>query len=138
MLGKKRYQISMDYRLAIATIGLLNILRGIGYYIFSEKLTLMKFSADTLMSEETVLVSIEMHKSLAIAILALGIIIFFLKDLNRYYANKLFAGITMAYFISFLNSIIQTLFGLITIPYITILFFFLTFLYSLIAYLRTK
>ena len=128
----------MNIRLIFLSIGGLNILRGIGYYLNARNLTITKFDSILMESNNSLIVGIELHKSLGISILALGIILLFSSKLNKNYANKLLLGISIAYLISFLNGILQNIDGKIIIPSITLLFFFSCFLYSFFGYLSSR
>lgn len=128
----------MNLRLIFLSIGSLNIVRGIGYYLDARRLTITKFDGILMESNNSVIVGVELHKSLGISILAIGIILLFSSKLNKNYANKVLLGISIAYFISFLNGILQNLDGNIIIPSITLLFFFCCFLYSFFGYLSSR
>ena len=128
----------MNIRLIFLSIGGLNILRGIGYYLNARNLTITKFDSILMESNNSLIVGIELHKSLGISILALGIILLFSSKLNKNYANKLLLGISIAYLISFLNGILQNIDGKIIIPSITLLFFFCCFIYSFFGYLSSR
>jgi len=128
----------MNLRLIFLSIGGLNILRGIGYYLNARNLTITKFDSILMESNNSLIVGIELHKSLGISILALGIILLFSSKLNKNYANNLLLGISIAYLISFLNGILQNIGGNIIIPSITLLFFFCCFLYSFFGYLSSR
>ena len=128
----------MNLRLIFLSIGGLNIVRGVGYYFNARHLTITKFYSRLKESDNSVIVDIKLHKSLGIYILALGIILLFSSEKNINYANKVLIGISIAYFISFLNGILQNLDGHIIIPSITLLFFFCCFLYSFFGYLSSR
>jgi len=67
----------MNLGLIFLKIGALNIVRGIGYYINARHLTITKFDSILMESNNAEKVGVELHKSLGVCILALGIILFF-------------------------------------------------------------
>ena len=128
----------MNYKLIFLSIGFLNIFRGIGYYVKAEHLTITKFENIFLVSDNVLKAGVELHKTLGISILALGLVLVFLSWLNKYYANKVLLGISIAFLISFLNGLLQSLDGDIIIPILALSFYFCCFLYSFFGYLSTR
>jgi len=128
----------MNYKLIFLSIGFLNIFRGIGYYVKAEHLTITKFEDIFLVSNNVLKAGVELHKTLGVSILALGLVLVFLSWLNKYYANKVLLGISIAFLISFLNGLLQSLDGDIIIPILTLSFYFCCFFYSFFGYLSTR
>ena len=128
----------MNYKLIFLSIGFLNIFRGIGYYVKAEHLTITKFEGIFLVSNNVLKAGVELHKTLGISILALGLVLVFLSWLNKYYANKVLLGISIAYLISFLNGLLQSLGGDIIIPILALSFYFCCFFYAFLGYLTTR
>ena len=128
----------MNYKLIFLSIGFLNIFRGIGYYVKAEHLTIAKFEGIFLVSNNVLKAGVELHKTLGVSILALGLVLLSLSWLNKYYANKVLLGISIAFLISFLNGLLQSLDGDIIIPILTLSFYFCCFFYSFFGYLSTR